>query len=66
VESTNHPASQVDRLWTQLRELYDTREIIDAANDEQSGRYGIGVLFWRGDDDLARWRSRRPVEAEQA
>jgi predicted O-methyltransferase YrrM len=66
VESTNHPASQVDRLWTQLRELYDTREIIDPANDEQSGRYGIGVLFWRGDEDLARWRSRRPVEAEQA
>jgi predicted O-methyltransferase YrrM len=55
VESTYHPASQVDRLWTQLRDLYDAREIIDTANDEQSGRYGIGVLFWRGDEDLAKW-----------
>jgi cephalosporin hydroxylase len=65
VESSNHPASQVDRLWTQLRDLYDSREIIDAANDEQSGRYGIGVLFWRGEDDLAKWPP--PLaEAEQA
>ena len=55
VDSTNHPASQVDRLWRQLRDLYDTREIIDDANGEQSGRYGIGVLFWRGDEDLAKW-----------
>jgi predicted O-methyltransferase YrrM len=65
VDSTNHPASQVDRLWTQLREVYDVRELIDVANDEQSGRYGIGVLFWRGDEDLAKWRSRRLAEAEQ-
>lgn len=66
VESTNHPASQVDRLWTQLRDLYDTREIVDAADDEQGGRYGIGVIFWRGDDDLAKWFSaRRLVETEQ-
>jgi predicted O-methyltransferase YrrM len=65
VESTNHPASQVDRLWTQLRNLYDTREIIDSSDDEQGGRYGIGVIFWRGDDDLAKWPS--PLaEAEQA
>jgi cephalosporin hydroxylase len=64
VESTNHPASQVDRLWTQLRDLYDAREIIDAADDEQTGRYGIGVLFWRGGDDLTRWPPPL-VEAEQ-
>ena len=55
VDSTNHPASQVDRLWAQLRDLYDAREIIDAANGEQRGLYGIGVLFWRGDEDLAKW-----------
>jgi cephalosporin hydroxylase len=57
VDSTNHPASQVDRFWTQLRDLYEAREIIDTADDEQSGRYGIGVLFWHGDEDLAKWRS---------
>jgi predicted O-methyltransferase YrrM len=57
VDSTNHPASEVDRLWTQLRDLYDVREIIDVANDEQNGRYGIGVLFWHGDEDLAKWLS---------
>jgi len=57
VDSASHPASEVDRLWKQLRDLYDAREIIDTANDEQSGRYGIGVLFWRGDEDLAKWFS---------
>jgi predicted O-methyltransferase YrrM len=55
VESTNHPASQVDRLWTQLRDVYVSRELIDAVDDEQSGRYGIGVLLWRGPEDLAKW-----------
>jgi predicted O-methyltransferase YrrM len=55
VDSANHPDSQVDRLWAQLRDLYDTRELIDEVNEEQSGRYGIGVLFWRGEDDLAKW-----------
>ena len=45
--------------------MYETRELIDTANEEQSGRYGIGVIFWRGDDDLAKWRSRRLVEADQ-
>jgi predicted O-methyltransferase YrrM len=65
VESTNHPASQVDRLWTQLRDLYDAREIIDEVNGEQSGRYGIGVLFWRGDDDLAKWRSTHGTAADE-
>jgi predicted O-methyltransferase YrrM len=55
VDSSNNPTSKVDRLWTQLRDLYDVREIIDAADDEQSGRYGIGIVFWRGDEDLARW-----------
>ena len=64
VESTNHPASQVDRLWTQLRDVYETRELIDAADDEATGRYGIGVIFWRGGDDLAKWPSAL-VEAEQ-
>ena len=64
VESTNHPASQVDRLWTQLRDLYDSHEIIDAVDDEQSGRYGIGVLFWRGPEDLVKWPPPL-VEAEQ-
>ena len=54
VDSSNNPTSEVDRLWTQLRDLYDVRELIDAADDEQSGRYGIGILFWRGDEDLAR------------
>lgn len=49
------PAYQVDRLWTQLRDLYDTREIIDVADDEQTGRFGIGVLFWHGDEDVAKW-----------
>ena len=64
VESSNHPASQVDRLWTQLRVVYDARELIDAVDDEQSGRYGIGVLFWGGPDELA--KSPPPlVEAEQ-
>jgi predicted O-methyltransferase YrrM len=57
VVATTNPTSQVDRLWTQLRDLYDTREIIDAANEEQSGGYGIGVLFWHGDEDLAKWLS---------
>ena len=57
IVSNKHPHSQVDRLWEQLRDLYETREIIDGANDEQSGRYGIGVLFWRGDEDLAKWSS---------
>jgi hypothetical protein len=33
-------------------------------DDEQSGRYGIGVLFWRGEDDLAKWPPPL-VEAEQ-
>jgi predicted O-methyltransferase YrrM len=55
VDSTNNPTSEVDRLWTQLRNLYDVREIIDEVNEEQSGRYGIGVLFWGGEDDLAKW-----------
>jgi cephalosporin hydroxylase len=64
VESTNHPASQVDQLWTQLRDLYDSHEIIDAVDDEQSGRYGIGVLFWHGPEDLAKWPPPL-VEAEQ-
>ena len=64
VDSINHPASEVDRLWTQLRDLYDTRELIDAVDDEHSGRYGIGVIFWRGDEDLAKWPPRL-VEAEQ-
>jgi predicted O-methyltransferase YrrM len=54
VDSANHPASQVDRLWTQLRDVYDTRELIDA-DDEATGRYGIGVIFWRGEDDMAKW-----------
>ena len=65
VESTNHPASQVDRLWAQLRDVYDVREIIDTVDDEQSGRYGIGVIFWRGEDDLVKWPPPL-VEAEQA
>ena len=65
VESANHPASQVDRFWTQLRDLYDTRELIDSADDEHSGRYGIGVIFWRGEEDRAKWPPRL-VEAEQA
>jgi cephalosporin hydroxylase len=57
VVSIDHPASEVDRLWTQLRDLYATREIIDATDEEQDLRYGIGVLFWRGEDDLAKWLS---------
>jgi predicted O-methyltransferase YrrM len=64
VESTKNPTSEVDRLWAQLRDLYDVREIIDAVDAEQSGRYGIGVLFWRGDEDLARWPPTL-LEAEQ-
>jgi predicted O-methyltransferase YrrM len=64
VDSTNHPASQVDRLWARLRDVYDTRELIDAVDDETTGRYGIGVIFWRGDDDLAKWPPAL-VEAEQ-
>jgi predicted O-methyltransferase YrrM len=66
VDSTNHPASQVDRLWTQLRDLYAAREIIDSVDDEQSGRYGIGVLFWRGDEDLAKWFSTHDTEEPTA
>jgi len=55
VVATENRSCQVDRLWTQLRDLYDAREIIDVANDPMSGRYGIGVLFWRGDEDLTKW-----------
>jgi predicted O-methyltransferase YrrM len=64
VDSTNNPTSEVDRLWAQLRDLYEVREIIDAVDAEQSGRYGIGVLFWRGDDDLAKWISTHGGGAE--
>lgn len=52
------PTCKVDRLWTQLREPYETREIIDSGRDEQSGLYGIGVLFWHGDEDLVKWQQR--------
>jgi predicted O-methyltransferase YrrM len=48
-----NPTSQVDRLWHQLRDLYETREIIDG----EGPGYGIGVLFWHGDEDLAKWPS---------
>jgi predicted O-methyltransferase YrrM len=65
VDSTKNPTSQVDRLWRQLRDLYDTREIIDEVSEKQSGRYGIGVLFWRGDEDLAKWSSTHRRDTEE-
>jgi cephalosporin hydroxylase len=48
------PTSQVDRLWKQLRDLYDVRELIA---DDAHGWGGIGVLHWNGDEDLAKWVS---------
>ena len=65
VAPTKNPTSQVDRLWRQLRDLFDAREIIDVADDEQPGGYGIGVLFWHGDEDLAKWLTTHRRGTEQ-
>jgi predicted O-methyltransferase YrrM len=49
------PTCQVDRLWNQLRDVYETREFVDSDYDVQGGWAGIGVIFWAGAGDLASW-----------
>lgn len=50
------PSCQVDRLWRQLLDLYVTREIVFQERDGQAV-FGIGVIFWQGNEDLAKWPS---------
>jgi predicted O-methyltransferase YrrM len=50
------PSCQVDRLWNKLRNVYETREFVDSDDDVNGGWAGIGVIFWNGASDLARWQ----------
>jgi predicted O-methyltransferase YrrM len=39
------PDIEVSRFWNEIKSQYETSEIVD---DQDQGRFGIGVLHWRG------------------
>ena len=58
------PSADVERFWNQLRDAYETRKFVDSdyGHHWPMGA-GIGVIFWNGAGDLAKWQPEDEDEA---